>query len=288
MKKVAITGANGYLASLIQKYNETKFEFIPITREMIDLEQPQQVKEYFENLDFDIVFHTAANANTAFGEEYPELSRKINTESAIVIADVCNARDKRMMFISTEQCFNGHTKPGPFKEEDELISVTNYGKQKAEVDEYLQKHNKNFVTLRLSWMMGMAQPDIHPSPNIIKNTLDAIMKQVPTKFTVNEVRGMTYAQNLADQFEQITDLPTGVYHFSNVNTMNTYDAAVYVANAFGFPEDVITKYILPNHERYADRFRDYRLDNSKIKQHGIKLGTFEEDVEQCLKDYGWK
>ena len=288
MKKIAITGANGYLASLVQKYNESIFEFIPITRNEVDFEDPQQVKAYFENLDFDMVFHTAANANTAFGEEHPNRSRKINTESAIIIADVCKKKKKRMIFISTEQCFNGHTKSGPFNEEDELICVTNYGKQKIEVDEHLQNHNNDFVTLRLSWMMGMAQPNIHPSPNIIQNTLNAIMKRIPTKFTVNEVRGMTYAQTLADQFEKIVDLPTGTYHFSNVNTMNTYEAALYVANAFGFEEDVIATYILADYERYADRFRDYRLDNHKIKQQGIKLGTFEEDVEQCLKDYGWK
>ncbi|MDF9823801.1 dTDP-4-dehydrorhamnose reductase [Breznakia sp. PF5-3] len=288
MKKVAITGANGYLASLIRRYNEMNFEIIPITRKEVDFEKPEDVKAYFEKLDFDIVFHTAANANTAFGEEFPERSYKINTASAIAIADVCNARKKRMIFISTEQCFNGHTKPGPFKEEDELISVTNYGKQKAEVDEYLQNHVNDYVTLRLSWMMGMSQPGIHPSPNIIKNTLDAIMKKKETLFTVNEVRGMTYAQDLADQFVNITKLPTGVYHFSNINNLNTYEAAKYVAKQFGFDDDVIAKYILPNHERYADRFRDYRLDNTKAKRHGLRLSTFEDDVDRCLKDYGWK
>lgn len=288
MKKIAITGANGYLASLIQKYNETTCEFIPVTRVDVDFEEPKLVKTYFENLDFDVVVHCAANANTAFCQKYPKRSRKINVESAMVLADVCKAKNKKIIFISSEQCFNGQKKQGPFREEDELISVTNYGMHKAEVDTYLQEHNQNYVTLRLSWMMGMAQPGIHPSPNIIQNTLHAILHHEPTKFTVNEVRGMTYVQNLAGQFEKIIDLPTGVYHFSNVNRLNTYEAALYIANAFGFSKDVVAKYILPNHERYVDRFRDYRLDNSKIKRYGIQLQTFEEDVQQCLRDFGWK
>ena len=38
---------------------------------------------------------------------------------------------------------------------------------------------------------------------------------------------------------------------------------------------------------YKERFRDYRLDNQKLEQAGISFGTFEENVEACLKDFGW-
>lgn len=288
MKKIAITGANGYLATLVQRYNQDKFTFIPVTREDVDFANPSCVEAYFTSLDFDIVFHTAANANTAFAQAFPEQSYKINTESAIVLANVCAARKKRLLFVSTEQCFNGKETAGPFVEEDALCSVTNYGKQKAEVDEYLQAAGGDVVTLRLSWMMGLAQPGVRPSPNIIKNTLDALIHQKPTLFTVHEVRGMTYAQRLADQFEALISLPKGVYHFSSVNCRNTYESAKYIAKQCGFDEERIDTYILPNYERYADRFRDYRLDCQKIKNQGIVLTTFEDDVAQCLKDYGWK
>lgn len=287
MKKIAVTGANGYIASLIQKTNKENFIFLPITRKELSLDDPKKVYDYFMKLDFDIVLHTAANAATADCENEPEKTRIVNTEATMMIANACQERKKRMIFFGTEQSFNGQTKEGPFKEDDELISVTNYGKQKTEADLYIQKHVEDYVILRLSWMMGMAQPGIKPSPNIIKNTMTAIYQEKASLFTVNEVRGMTYARNLADQFVQITNLPSGVYHFSNVNTRNTYESAKFIARKLGISEERIAKYILPNTERYADRFRDYRLDNTKIKAQGIKLGTFEEDVESCLKDYGW-
>lgn len=287
MKKIAVTGANGYIASLIQQTNKDKFVFIPLTRKELSLDDPTQVKQFFETLDFDIVLHTAADATTAHCEEQPEITHKINTESVMAIADVCKARNKKMIFFGTEQSFNGQTKEGPFKEDDELISVTNYGKQKTEADLYIQNNLSDYIILRLSWMMGMAQPNVKPSPNIIKNVLNAIFNEKPTLFTVNEVRGMTYAKYLAEQFDKIVNLESGVYHFSNVNTLNTYESAKLVASKLGVSEERIAKYILPNTERYADRFRDYRLDNTKITSKGIKLQTFEEDVEECLKDYGW-
>lgn len=285
--KIAITGANGYLASLIQQYNP-QFTFLKVTRNEIDLSNPEAVQSYFNNLDFDCVVHTAANANTKDCEEREEYTHKINVQSALAIANICKERKKRFIFFSTEQCFNGQEKEGPFIEEDELISVTNYGRQKAEADKYIQEHLDDYLILRLSWMMGMSQPNIHPSPNIIVNTIQAVQKKQPTLFTVNEVRGMTYAQNMADQFADIIALPTGVYHYSSSNDLNTYEAARFVAQQFGFDELDIAEYILPNYDRYKDRFRDYRLDNSKIKAQGIELTTFEDDVEQCLKDYGWK
>lgn len=287
MKKIAVTGANGYIASLIQKTNTDKFEFIPLTRKELSLDDPAQVKSYFEALDFDIVLHTAADATTAHCEEQPEMTHKINTESVMAIADVCKAKNKKMIFFGTEQSFNGKTTEGPFKEDDELVSVTNYGKQKTEADLYIQENLSDYIILRLSWMMGMAQPGVKPSPNIIKNVMNAVFNEKPTLFTVNEVRGMTYAKYLAEQFVDIIELDSGVYHFSNVNNLNTYESAKLVAKKLGVSDERIEKFILPNTERYADRFRDYRLDNTKIKSKGIKLQTFEEDVEECLKDYGW-
>lgn len=287
MKKIAVTGANGYIASLIQLYNQDKFAFIPVTRQIVSLDNPQEVKAYFESLDFDIVLHTGANATTADCENKPEMTHKINTESTMMIADVCKQKGKRLIFFGTEQSFNGKTSEGPFKEEDELVAVTNYGQQKKEADLYIQENMDNYIILRLSWMMGMAQPGIKTSPNIIRNVMNAIYNELPTLFTVNEIRGMTYAKYLVNQFDKIVNLKSGVYHFSNVNILNTYESAKLVARKLNVSQERIDKFILANRDRYADRFRDYRLDNTKIKSCGITLQTFEEDVEECLKDYGW-
>lgn len=287
MLKIAITGANGYIASMIQNANKSVFEFIPITRKELSLDDPKQVYAYFKHLNFDIVLHTAASTATADCENKPELTHAINTESAIAIAKACKEKGKRMIFFGTEQSFNGKTSEGPFREDEELIAVTNYGKQKKEADEYIKEHLDDYIILRLSWMMGLSYPNCKASPNIIYNVMQAILQNKPTKFTVNEVRGMTYAKHLSNQFKNIVELPSGVYHFSNVNTRSTYDSAKFIASKLHVEEEQVQKLILPDHDRYADRFRDYRLDNSKIKSQGIQLGTFEEDVEECLKDFGW-
>lgn len=292
-QKVAVTGANGYLASLVQRYNGDKFEFVRVSRADVDYSKPQEVRSFFEGLDFDVMFHTAANATTADCENDPAGTHLVNCDSAIEIAKVCEERGKRMLFISTEQLFNGKSEPGPFDESVEPSCVTNYGIQKSEVDAWLTANSSNHVTLRLSWMFGMAMPGVRPSPGIVGNVLRAMRTRTPTMFTVNEKRCMTYAQQLADNFASICELESGTYHFAAANGhdasdgMSTYECARLVASKFGYGEDEVERYILPNTERYADRFRDFRLDAGKIARCGIELGTFEDNVDHCLADFGW-
>ena len=291
MKRIAVTGANGYLASLVQLYNKGTFEFVRVSRADVDYNDPAAVASYFDALDFDVLFHTAANATTADCENDPEGTHRVNCESAIEIAKVCRAKGKRMVFISTEQLFNGKSVPGPFAEDEEPNCVTAYGQQKAEVDAWMRQNMDDYVILRLSWMFGMALPGIKPSPGIVGNVLAALRNDKPTLFTLNEKRCMTYAQHLADAFPRICELPSGVYNFASANELSTYDAALLVANKLVerglFAPEAVERCILPNRERYADRFRDFRLDNAKALAAGIELDTFEEDVERCLADFGW-
>lgn len=292
MQRMAITGANGYLASLIQRYNRDAFEFARVTRRDVDYTDLAAVRAYFENLNFDICFHTAANATTADCEMDPAGTHRVNTEAAIEIARVCRERRKRFIFISTEQLYNGKSEPGPFTEDEPVSCVTAYGQQKAEVDAWLKENMGDYVCLRLSWMFGMAMPGVKPSPGILGNVMRALTTDTPAKFTVNEKRCMTYAQRLAGQFDRIAALPSGTYHFASENGLCTYDAARLVAErlvASGIADaERVERCILPDTERYADRFRDFRLDAGKIRAAGIELGTFEEDVDRCLADFGWK
>lgn len=69
--------------------------------------------------------------------------------------------------------------------------------------------------------------------------------------------------------------------------LTTYEAARPVAARLGASESEVERLILPDTERYADRFRDFRLDATKARNAGIELGTFEEDVARCLSDFGW-
>ncbi|RRF93543.1 MAG: NAD-dependent epimerase/dehydratase family protein, partial [Coriobacteriaceae bacterium] len=133
-ERVLITGAHGYLASLAQLYNAGTYDFIRVSHSDVDFADPKRVAERFRKADFDICLHMAADATTAHCEKDSEGTHRVNTESAIEIARVCQERGKRLVFISTEQCFNAAPGQAPYCETDEMGTVSRYGQQKAEAD----------------------------------------------------------------------------------------------------------------------------------------------------------
>ena len=287
MKTILVTGANGYIASYVRKENHHKFNWITMTRKDADLSKPEEIEAFLKDKQFDICFHTAANATTAVCEENPELAHKINVESTQKIIEACKKIQARLIFCSTEQVFNGKENHGPFNEEESVSAVTVYGKNKIECEDLIHEQLDDYLILRFSWMMGLSFDKVKASPSIIKNVMNALLHQTPTLFTCNERRCMTYAKKLAQQFEKITTLDTGTYHVASKNDMTTYETAVYIAKELKASDEAIAKYILPNKERYSERFRDYRLDSSKLEHLGITFGTFEENIEEILKDFGW-
>lgn len=287
MKTILVTGANGYLASYVYLLNKDKFRWIRMTRKDADLSDPESVKRYLETVHFDICYHTAANATTAVCEDQPELAHKINVESTRVIIDACKKNHARLIFSGTEQSFNGKEAHGPFAEEEELKAVTVYGQNKLECEKLIEAELDDYLILRYSWMMGLSFPGVKASPNIVANVMNALLHDKPTLFTCNEKRCMTYAKYLAQQFEAITELPTGIYHLAAANEKTTYECAVCTAQKLGASEEQIARLILPNHDRYADRFRDYRLDAQKAAGHNITFGTFESNLDDLLKDFNW-
>lgn len=285
-KKMIVTGGNGYIATLVNEYSED-YDIKLIGRKELDLADINKVKLYFETADFDFVLHAGAMAQTQDCEDMPELTYKVNVLSTKAIADVCKEKGKRLVFISTEQVFNGINSGGPFIETDETKSVSAYGNHKIEAENYLREIDVDHIIVRFSWMFGLAFPGVKPSPNILQQVLNSLFLRKEGFYTVNELRGFTYAHKFATNFDKIAVLPGGTYHVSSKNNQNTFEAANKIASVLGFDEAFASKFIKPNIEKYKDKPRDFRMDAQKIKSHGIDFDSFEDNLKECLTDFGW-
>ena len=286
-KKIVVTGANGYIASLVGLYNSDKFDVVPVTRADVDFSDPGHVRDYFSGMDYDLLFHTAAVASTALCESDPEMTRRVNVESPKALAEVGADKGARLVFITTEQTFNAKTSGAPFAEDAEPESHSHYGRQKSEVDAWLAGSDIDYVTLRLSWMMGLPLHGVRPSPNVALQVLEALRTDTPASFKVHDKRCLTYAQKLADSFAAVTELPCGCYNFAAEQSESVYRCARRLAVAFGATGAQIDRLVLPDYENYAEQPRDYRLDSAKIRAAGIDPGTFEDNVAAMMADFGF-
>lgn len=70
MKKILITGGNGYIAkSIVSKLNKDEYEVTVVTRADFDLTDFKQTNAWFEGKYFDVVIHTAAKGGSRLQQD---------------------------------------------------------------------------------------------------------------------------------------------------------------------------------------------------------------------------
>ena len=164
MKRIVITGVNGIIGSELKRRfidkgyyvigidrteprredSGSKFEYIKI-----DVTDQDKVGQFFSDLSFDYLIHSAALVH----KNSPDLSfnnfMKINYEGTKNIFDSVtenksNSGFRGAVFFSTIEVYGGEGRDGVISEDDECRPITFYGKSKLAAEEYLSKLNKEY------------------------------------------------------------------------------------------------------------------------------------------------
>jgi GDP-L-fucose synthase len=69
MKKILITGGNGYIAKSLYNILKNKYNVISITRQDFDLTDQFETSKYFSNKYFDVVIHCAVSGGSRLKQE---------------------------------------------------------------------------------------------------------------------------------------------------------------------------------------------------------------------------
>ena len=94
----------------------------------------------------------AAVTSIATCEQFPSDTRAVNVTNTIALCHSLIERRIFVVFISTNQVFDGSV---PIRDAaDEACPVSEYGKQKAAVEAYLAEHKNTSAILRLSKVLG--------------------------------------------------------------------------------------------------------------------------------------
>lgn len=87
----------------------------------------------------------------------PTESAKLNVEAAIRVIDQCRDLGIFPIFASTELVFDG--KSGNYSEESDPKPILEYGRQKFEVEQYLQSNTTDHLILRFPKTVGVRLAD---------------------------------------------------------------------------------------------------------------------------------
>lgn len=287
MKKILLTGGNGFFCTrFLEKYKNT-YEILSTDVPMLDITDEAKVAETLKSFNPDYVIHAAAIASTEFCDKNPELAYKINVTGAINVAKACKKVNAKMIFISTEQVFNGNVESGPYTEEATACPDTIYGKNKLEAEGLLREVLEELWVLRFTWLFGIPERNCGMSPNILWDTLATILQGKKIKATPNEYRGLTYVHEVIDQFPKIFEIPYGTYHIGSHNSLSRYDICSLILKEIGL-EDRTNELLEMDSEKYKDHARDVRLCTDKIKSYGLEFSESNDGIKRCLKEFKFK
>ncbi len=287
MEKILLTGGNGFFCTRFTKKYENSYEILSTDVPELDITDEKKVMAAFKDFNPDYVIHAAAIASTDFCNNNPEIAYKVNVTGALNVAKACKEANAKMIFISTEQVFNGNLESGPYTENDIPNPDTMYGKNKLEAEELLKEILDELWILRFTWLFGFPERNCGMSPNILLNTLDIALKGERTRVTSNEYRGLSYVYEVVDQFANIFDLPYGIYHVGSHNNLSRYDISCLILKEIGL-EDRIDELLINDTEKYREHHRDVRLCTDKIRKYGIEFSDTKDAIKKCISEFRFK
>lgn len=281
MKKILITGATGFLGSRLALYYKDKYELLLPTHGELNVSREEAVMAYMEESRPDIVIHCAALSNTWYCEQHPEDSHRVNVQGTVKLAKACKNIGAKLIFMSSDQVYNGTPMLGPLKESDVFQPVNVYGRHKLEAEQRALRNNPTSVGLRLTWMYDLPESQMKLNSNILVNLHKAIHEATTIKAATHEYRGVTNVWEVVRNMEKVFAMPGGVYNYGSCNAINSYELNLRVASMMGVKDH--SALVLPDEERFSEQTRNLTMDCSAIAEYDIHFNDSVEGIERALR-----
>ncbi len=265
MKKILVTGSNGFLGMRCAAYYSNKYTVLAPLRKELDITDKQAVTEYILSNKPDYVIHAAAVADMGVAENDTKTSDNVNVNATIYITDACNAVNAKLIFMSSDQVYNGNSEMEPFVEEIALSPSNAYGNQKLKAEQYILSNTDSGVCLRLTWMYDLPNTIYRDSENIITNLYNAQKNNSTVKASASYLRAVTNVWDVVKNIELCFDLPKGAYNFGSESNNTMYELYDYCAKLFAFPDGIVVP--------YESTPKNLCMNISKIQQYGINFKT---------------
>lgn len=251
LMKILLTGSNGLLGQKIvyALRQRPEVQLLATARgpnrikiqagyeyQVMDIENPEQVKQVFHRFKPDCVIHAAAMTNVDACELNPEACRKANIEATAHLISASKSYNSHFIFLSTDFVFDGTA--GPYSEEDVPNPLSIYARSKLEGEIMVMQSGLDWCIIRTIIIYGVT--DDAQRSNIVlwvKNSLE--QKKTITVIT-DQFRSPTLAEDLADACIQAAlRKAKGIYHVSGGETMSIIEMAYRIADFFGLDKSFI-------------------------------------------------
>lgn len=273
-----ITGAQGFLGVRATKYYSERYHVVACNHSDMDITDESSVMNRVSEVRPDVVLHCAAISDTWYTEQHPELSQAVNVQGSVFVAKAARAYDAKMVFMSSDQIYNGNEETFALPETIAVKPENLYGRQKLIAEQKVMEILPSAVGLRLTWMFDVPDSPYAVNRGILLNLFTAAQKHQPVRAAVRELRGITNVWNIIEHFEACFDLPGGIYNYGCTNTLNSYETFAQIARLLHLPSDLIVK----DETRYPQHIRNISMDITKLQAYGISFSDTISGVKKAI------
>ncbi len=227
----------------------------------------------------ELVIHCAAWTDTAGCERDPERAMLVNGTGAGYVARACGATSSGMVYISTNEVFEGKTKTA-YKEGDRVNPINAYGRSKLAGEDAVRAALDARYIVRASWLYGPGRVSFP------EKVLENARKDGKVRLVTDETAAPTWTHDLATAIGRlIHTLAHGTYHLSNAGACSrkTWGEEVLRLAGLDVPIEEVTQ---------ADFDAPYRkpvvstLANKRAASYGITLRPWQEALYEHMRITG--
>lgn len=221
----------------------------------LDITQASDVFQKIEEIQPDIIIHTAAITNPDVCEEDKDLACRVNVTGTGNLVQAAKITRAKFIYLSTDLVFDGCS--SFYREDDTPNPLSYYARTKLEGEKIVAANSKNYCVVRTAVIYGPSIQGGSFSEWIIQRLKEG--KQVP--LFVDQFRSPILVTNLARALLEICrrDI-TGLYHLGGADRLNRLDFGRILARKYGFPEDNLSPVAMDNFGFKAPRPKDCSFD----------------------------
>lgn len=276
--KILITGGSGFLGCRIKEHLSAGHVVAAPGHSEMDILDAESLERVFDAFRPDAVVHCAALSNTWYCEQHPEESLQVNAVAVEKVASACARAGAKLVYMSSDQVYNGTPVEGPLPEDAPLFPVNHYAKHKLMAEEMAQAALPEAVALRLTWMYDRPDSPLKLNTNIMTNLAKAAADGSAVRAATHEHRGFTNAWEVARNIAKCFDLPGGIYNFGSGNGLDSFETFTECARLMGLPDGIVAA----DRERFREQPRNLAMDTSRINAYGITFNDSINGFKQTL------
>lgn len=279
--KILGTGLSGLVGSRIVALLSSSYAFENLSRATgVDITNGKLLAERITGSNASIVLHLAAKTDVDGCEKDKPLGEngdawKINVEGTRNIVSACEESGKRLIYISTDFVFDGE-KDSEYTEEDVPNPNNWYGMTKYEGEKIVQNSTSPWTIARIAYPY---RSSFHKT-DFVRGLISRFKEGKELRMVVDHVMTPTFIDDIVTGLGVLIESnTTGIFHVVGSQHLSPYDAALVIADTFGFNRSLVSK--TTRAEFFKNRApRPHRLaiSNSKVRGLGITMRTFEEAV----------